>query len=58
MKQPQPRRDPETGEWRYRGKWYNSYPGDEIEADEAAYEDEMDRRMDERRLKNVKTQTT
>ena len=38
-----PNQDLETGEWRYKGKWYDSYPSEELEKDEAAYDDYCDR---------------
>ena len=31
--------DPHTGEYYYRGKWYDSYPEDEIE--KSKYEEDM-----------------
>ena len=46
-----PYQDPETHEWRYRGKWWNAYPSEELEKDEAAYDmywdQEFHRRGDE-----------
>ncbi|MFH1953141.1 MAG: hypothetical protein ABIL06_16175 [Pseudomonadota bacterium] len=49
-----PHRDPETGEWRYAGRWWDEYPTEEVEKDEAAYDEHCDRefrrqREDERR---------
>lgn len=44
-----PRQDPETGEWRYNGKWYDDYPSDELEMDEAAIDDYYDREFRRRR---------
>ncbi|RPI53102.1 MAG: hypothetical protein EHM49_04700 [Deltaproteobacteria bacterium] len=37
--------DPYTGEWCYRGIWYDHYPADKIEADEAAREDYIKQRL-------------
>lgn len=42
-------KDPVTGEYRYNGKWWNYYPHDEIEADEAAWDDHWEREQDRRR---------
>jgi len=28
----------ETGEWRYRGRWFDHYPSEEVEKDEYEYE--------------------
>ena len=39
-----PTRDPETGEWRYNGKWYDYYPDEELEADECALDDYWERK--------------
>ena len=38
-----PRQDPETGEYRYNGKWYDYYPSEEVEADEGALDEYWDR---------------
>ena len=46
-----PQYDPETGEYRYNGRWWDHYPSEEIEAYEAAkdeyWEREQDRKRDE-----------
>ena len=44
-----PSKDPETGEWKYNGKWFNHYPDEEIEADEAALDEYWERRQDRKR---------
>lgn len=44
-----PRQDPETGEWRYNGKWWDHWPGEEIEADKAALDEYYDREYDRKR---------
>ena len=44
-----PRRDPETGEWHYRGRWFDEYPSEEVEKDEAAYDEHCDREFRRRR---------
>ena len=41
-----PDQDRETGEWRYNGKWFDNYPYDEVEADEAALDEYWDRERD------------
>ena len=41
--------DPATGEYRYKGNWYDNYPSEELEADEAAYEEYWDREYDRKR---------
>jgi len=46
---PLPQRDSVTGEYRYNGKWYDYYPSEEIEQDEAALDEHYDREMDRRR---------
>jgi len=33
-----PVQDPETGEYRYNNKWYDSYPNEELEKDQEAYD--------------------
>ena len=48
-KHPYPRQDPETGEYRYNGKWFDYYPNDELEADAAAYDEYWDREYDRKR---------
>ena len=47
-----PRQDPETGEWRYNGKWWDC-SSDELEADEAAYEDYWDREYNRKRDETI-----
>ena len=44
-----PAQDPETGEWRYKGKWWASYPNEEVEKDENALDEYWDRELDRRR---------
>ena len=44
-----PRQDPETGEWRYNGRWWDEYPNEELEKDEAAIDDYYDREFRRRR---------
>lgn len=44
-----PRQDPETWEWRYNGKWYDQYPSEDLERDEAALDDYFDRELHRRR---------
>ena len=44
-----PRQDPETGEWRCNGKWWDKFPSEELEADEGAYDDYWDREYDRKR---------
>ena len=44
-----PRQDPETGEWRYNGKWYDEYPSDELGEDEAALDEHWDREFQRQR---------
>ena len=51
MKKPQtPHRDPETEEWRYNGRWYEYYPSEEVETDEAAYDEHCAREQSEKKL--------
>ena len=45
--------DLETGEYRYNGKWWDSYPYDEIEADEAALDEHWEREQDRKRDKEL-----
>ena len=47
-----PRQDPETREWRYNGKWYDQYPSEELEKDEAAYDDHWNREFRRKRDEN------
>ena len=50
MKTPHPPHyDPETGEYRYNGRWYDYYPSEEVEKDEAAYDEHCDREFRRRR---------
>jgi len=44
-----PSQDPETGEWRYHGKWYDYFPSEEVEKDEAALEDYWERKFNRMR---------
>ena len=44
-----PHQDPETREWRYNGKWYDQYSSEELEKDEAAYDDHWDREFRRKR---------
>lgn len=44
-----PEYDDETGGWWYRNKFYDSYPEDEVIADEAGLEDYYEARLEERR---------
>ena len=44
-----PRYDPETGEWRYGGRYYDEYPSDEVEQDEAAYDKHFNQEFRRRR---------
>jgi len=44
-----PHQDPETREWRYNEKWYDQYPSEELEKDEAAYDDHWDREFRRKR---------
>ena len=44
-----PRQDSETGEWRYNGKWWDYWPSEELEADEAALNQYWEHKQDERR---------
>ena len=44
-----PRQDPCTGEWLWRGKWYDRYPAKEIKEYEEAIDDYWERRLDESR---------
>jgi len=48
-----PHRDPETGEYRYNGKWYDSWPREEIEKDEAALDEYWEREQDRKRDKEL-----
>jgi len=41
--------DPATGEYRYKNKWYDNYPSEELESDEAAYDEHWDREYDRKR---------
>lgn len=51
LKKPNPpKQDPETGEWRYRGKWFDDYPSEELEKDDAAYDEACDREIDRKRV--------
>ena len=43
------RQDPVTQEYYYNGKWYDSYPFDEIEKDEAALDEYWNREIDRKR---------
>ena len=45
----QPHQDPETGEWRYNGKWWDTYPSEELEKDETAYDEYWQRELDRKR---------
>ena len=44
-----PHYDRETEEWRYNGRWYDYYPSEEVEKDEAAYDEHCDRKFRENR---------
>ena len=44
-----PARDPETGEYRYKGRWWSSYPNEELAKDENALDEYWDREFDRRR---------
>ena len=50
-RKPMPHQDPETKEWRYNSKWWDYYPSEEIEADEAALDEYWERERDSRRDK-------
>ena len=44
-----PHRDPETGEYRYNGRWHDEYPSEEVEKDEGALDEYYDREFRRRR---------
>lgn len=55
MKRKVPQYDHVTGECRYGGKWWDSYPHEEIEAEEVALDEYWERKQDRRRDKNDDT---
>ena len=48
-KKPYPPRQVETGEWLWRGKYYDHYPSEEAEEYEGQLDEYWERKLDERR---------
>ena len=48
------RQDPVTQEYYYNNKWYDSYPTEQIEADEAALYEYLEQKRDQKKEEGLK----
>jgi len=44
-----PKQDLATKEWHYQGVWYDYFPSEEMERDEAEFDDSWDRELERMR---------